>query len=266
MLIKVTNYCSMGCSHCMEDSTVKGEHMSADTFRRALQLTERVEAGAYQIGVPRFALLSGGECTEHPEIVGFVETALAAGFMVTLITNGLWLGNDELRENLLRPEWGPGRLFVQVTNDPRFYPTAPPLVKDERISYVDKLSGLLKLGRAARSSKVFQHGVPAKRAPSSFNIRSLTRSFGSIERAITVLRANALAGKSGWCSPSISANGDVVAGESNQCFRIGTVDSSNHELTAALINMQCNRCGHVDGLTQLEKRAIGESTLYAGTE
>lgn len=31
MLIKVTNFCSMGCTHCMEDSTVRGGHMTTET-------------------------------------------------------------------------------------------------------------------------------------------------------------------------------------------------------------------------------------------
>ena len=52
----------------------------------------------------------------------------------------------------------------------------------------------------------------------------------------------------------------------NEALRIGTVDSSNEELTRGLVEMRCNRCGLVDNLTPEQKRAIGESVLYSPYE
>lgn len=264
MLIKITNYCSMGCSHCMEDSTVKGEHMTRETFGQALEATLRIEAQWLAMGMPLTLMLSGGECTEHPDVVDFVQAALGTGALVVLLSNGMFLANDELRESLLRPEWK--RVLFQVTHDPRFYPTAPPEWKDPRITYIPALTGLITLGRAARSKKALHQGVPVKGAPSSFNLRSVTRSLGSIEAAVAQIRLHAVRGKNGWCTPAISADGDITAGETNACFVIGNVHSSTRELTRALINMQCNRCGLVTNLTQQQKRAIGESVLYGENE
>lgn len=256
MLIKVTNYCSMGCSHCMEDSTVQGAHMARDVFERALDCTARLDGLAWREGLPPLVLLSGGECTEHPEIVALVARVIARGWIPLLITNGMWLADAALRASLLRPEWP--RLFVQVTNDPRFYPAAPPpRVDDRRVTYVDALTALLPLGRLAR--KKGPHPVPTARAPSSFNFRSLVRAHGSIERAVYALRRRALEGRSGHCTPSICDDGRVVAGETRQCFAIGTVDSSNDALTRAAIAMRCNACGLVDGLSLAHRAAIGEA-------
>jgi hypothetical protein len=264
MLIKVTNQCGMGCSHCMEESTPKpGQHMTPEIFEKALLMTRRVEGAAWALGIPPLILLSGGECSEHPDIVKVIEAVIAQGLVPLLITNGMWLGNPELREAILVP----GRtIFVQVTNDSRFYPTVPPKFDDERVMYVDKLTHLIPLGRALRKKGLADMGLPLKNAPSSFNLRSATRKFGSIEGAVAMLRARSAMGQSGQCIPSVSHEGHVMAGESRSCFKIGTVDSSNEELTQALINMQCNNCGLVDNLTQEQKRAIGESSPSTGAE
>lgn len=263
MLIKVTNRCGAGCSHCLEDSTPKGEHMSWETFMQALDFTQQVESFAWESGCPPIVLLSGGECTEHPDIVKMVEAVVARAWLPMVLTNGLWLADKELRESLLRSEWP--QLFVQVTHDPRFYPQAPPRWKDPRIAYVDALTVFIPLGRGKKESER-KKGVPTRQGPSSFNLRSLTRSFGDIVAAVAVLRAKASIGFSGHCIPSISATGGVVAGESNSCFKIGTVRSTNHELTEALVNMQCNGCGLEDNLTQEQKRAIGASLLFTADE
>ncbi len=110
-----------------------------------MDFTRRAERLAWSLGCPPLVLLSGGECGEHPDIVRLVETVIGQGMDPVLITNGMWLGNRELREALLRPEWT--RLMVQVTNDSRFYPSAPERIDDPRVAYVDSLTLLMPLGR-----------------------------------------------------------------------------------------------------------------------
>lgn len=259
MLIKITNYCSMGCSHCMEDSTVAGQHMTRETFTAALALTERLEGVAWSRGIPRLILLSGGEATEHPDAPWFLETAIATGHKVILITNGMWLDDPELRAKILRPDWPD--LLVQVTNDPRFYPKAPKDIPtdDPRVVFVPQLTLLVTLGRLKPSR--LPASPPVRRAPTSFNLRSLTRSFGDVREALFRLRARAAMGLSGNCSPSISSDGTFVAGETSNCFPIGNVHSSATDVTRALVAMQCNKCGLVDNLSQEEKLAIGEARI-----
>lgn len=274
MLIKITNYCSMGCNHCMEDSTVAGEHMTRATFLAALELAERLEGAAWQAGIPQRLLISGGEATEHPDVEWFLETALARMQHVILITNGMWLDDPERSAKILRPEWQ--RLLVQVTNDPRFYPRCPSSIPDDpRVIFVPTLSVLIPLGRMARRlerrvaratdgapSAASIPSVPIRKAPTSFNLRSATRATGDVRAALVVIRARAALGMAGNCSPSVSYDGTLVAGETNNCFPIGTVHSTADEVTRALISMQCNKCGLVDGLTQEQKLAIGEARIH----
>ena len=261
MLVKITNRCGMRCTHCMENSTPAGKHMSRDTFLAALALIERLEGVAWKRGVPRVLLISGGEATEHPDVIWFLETARAAHYKIILITNGMWLDEPELRAQILRPDWPD--LMVQVTNDPRFYPRAPKDVPtdDPRVVFVPSLTVLVTLGRLKRSR--LPAAPPLRKGPTSFNLRSLTRSLGDVREALYMLRARAAMGMSGNCSPSISSDGTIVAGETSNCFPIGDVHSTAETITRELVAMQCNKCGLVDGLTQEQKLAIGEARILA---
>lgn len=89
----------------------------------------------------------------------------------------------------------------RVTNDPRFYPTAPPAWDDPRICFIPSLTVLVPLGRAAGRKSVAEKGVPAKNAPPSFNFRSLVRAYRSIELAVLELRYRALSGEVGPLHP-----------------------------------------------------------------
>lgn len=242
----------MGCSHCLEDATPAGEHMSLDLFKRALDFTARAECELINHGVEPVILLSGGECTDNPHVVEMLEEVSARGWLVLLLTHGLWLNNEELRKEILREE---RKIIVQVTNDSRYYPRKPPKVTHPKVHYVDKLLVLSTIGRA-KGPKFDPKGLEERHAPASFNFRSITRSMGSVPRAIAVLRARALMGGSGMCTPSVSHDGTVVAGESRFCFPIGTVDSSNEELTKNVLAMgSCNRCGQEKNLVNPRYRA-----------
>jgi hypothetical protein len=257
----------MGCTHCSEDSTKLGEHMSSETFGKTLDATWKMEALVKDMGLPVFVLFSGGECTEHPDIVKMVEEAMRQGFFVTLVSNGMWLNDPELKAALLRPEWTRPRFNVQVTSDVRFYPTAPPQVDDDRLTYVPQITHLISLGRAARKKHFDKKGLADKKAPGSFNFRSLVHATKSIEQSVLQLRMMAYQGKSGWCTPNIDETGTVRAGESRFCATIGTVDSTTAEMAHAVLTMgSCNTCGLEDVLDQAHKRAIGLSSLYLGTE
>ena len=247
----------------MEGSTPAGEHMTRETFLAALALTERLEGDAWRAGVPRRILLSGGEAAEHPDVEGFLSTVIDAGYDVILITNGMWLDDPALRSSILRPEWK--RLMVQVTNDPRFYPRQPSAVPtdDPRVVFVPSLSVLIPLGRMKpKRAHSGVDGLPVRKGPTSFNLRSATRATGDVRAALTMLRARSALGLAGNCSPSVSCDGTLVAGETSKCFPIGDVHSTADQVTRALVAMQCNRCGLVDDLTHEQKLAIGEARIH----
>jgi len=236
----------------MENAIPEGKHMSLELFKKALDFSDRLEILARKGGY-KLILISGGECSENPELVPMIEEIIKRGLSPAILTNGMWLANKKLRQSILRPEWP--ELFVQVTNDPRFYPKKPPIVDDPRITYVDSLLHMIPLGRFKGQT----HGeIPTRRGPSSFNLRSLTRHFSDVRTAIAYLRLKVMDRSllTGHCTPSITHGGGVVAGESIACFQIGTVESKPEEITHNLRKMKCNQCGLVDGLSTEQKRSI----------
>lgn len=256
MLVKVTNQCAMRCGHCMEDSRPRtGQHMTLDTFVAALDCVRRVEVLARQALGYRLVLLSGGECTEHPQFLEMLDLVHDAQLVPVIITNGMWLNDPYLAGHILRPD---RKVLIQVTNDPRFYPEAPPHVtRDPRLVNVPELSAILPLGRATRLKDL--KGLRPQVAPGSFNFRSMVRGTGDIRAAVLGLRQRALAGKSnGHCTPSIDHEGYFHAGESRLCAKVGTVHSSIEELTHGVLNMgECNNCGLEANLDERHREAIG---------
>ena len=139
---------------------------------RALDFTERAECDVIRAGIPVMMMLSGGECTDNPLIVEMAEQVVKRGWILTLLTHGLWLDNEKLRNELLRDDWK--NVVVQVTNDDRYYPRKPPKFEHPKITYVSKLQVLSTIGRASRPT-FDPKGLDSRMGPSSFNFRSLTR-------------------------------------------------------------------------------------------
>lgn len=230
--------------------------MTEETFLAAIDFTRWVEADYRSVsGDKSEILLSGGECTEHPDIVKMVARVYASGMRPFIITNGSWMADVELRKSLLRPEWND--LRFQVTYDARFYPKPLTVVVDDpRIRYVTELTGLIPLGRI--KNKKGPHPIPNKVYPASFNLRSLTRAVQSFSKAVSMIRLRAANGLSGHCIPSINNDGTLVAGETNLCFPIGTVLSDNEQITRSILEMgSCNRCSLETNLSEQHKKAIG---------
>jgi hypothetical protein len=241
MLLRITNRCHGGCSHCMIDgSGPEGEHMPMDTFERALGLVDR-------LGV-KVLLVSGGEPFEHPDVFRMADMlktfALENILFVSFASNGHFALDEEKMESVRRTGIG-----VQVTCDPRFYPR---ILLAERFpgnqfTFEDSIRTIFPCRRTRAAGL-----VPNRTSPNCFNIRSATRSVGFL-KAQTIL---AVQGR--VCCPSINIDGTVVAGETDTCHPIGTVDSSITEIEEALRNMHCKRCGLVDNLQPMYMEAIGE--------
>ena len=86
-----------------------------------------------------------------------------------------------------------------------------------------------------------------------FNIRSLTRSYGSLPKVLETLE---FSGK--MCTPSINVDGSISAGEGNECCRIGFVNDDISVIENNIVNMKCNFCGLENNITDKRFRnAIG---------
>lgn len=238
MLVRITEKCRMGCSHCLANATPEGRHMNESTFRDALYTAIRYGRG--------IIMISGGEPTEHPQFLEYVRYARLNRAYVIILSNGMFLADPVKREEIFALECP-----IQITNDPRYYPSRIPHYDHPLISYERELRTLVPLGRARGMNPIGRKG------PSCFNLRSLVRrlvSDGASEAfgmAIDYLRTM---GK--LCTPSINVDGTVVAGETPECCQIGTVTSTENEFISNILSMKCNRCTLENGLTDPQRAAI----------
>lgn len=234
MLVKITTVCRMCCSHCMEDAGPEGQHMTAEIFEKVIDFITRNNFV--------FLMISGGEPTEHPEFADFVKMARSAKLETIVLSNGMFLNNVH------RDEYLSLGVKYQIINDPKYYPTKIDPVSHPNISVFDTkiMAPISPFGRALNMKA-------GRINPLCFNLRSATRQLRDFRDAVHFLRLN---GK--MCIPSITVEGDIVAGESRFCSKIGTVESSNIELTNRVVDLKCSKCGLVNNLDHRHRTAIGE--------
>lgn len=236
MLVQITHRCQMECSHCFVDATPDGRHMTWGTF---CKVADWVETTGFKL-----MMVSGGEPTEHPEILRFLEELKRREFAVLLLSNGSFLTESpELRDKIL-----PLVNMVQVTNDDRFYPKRIGEFKHPKVAVENRLRIISPVGRA-KTNKLESSLL----APLCFNLRSLNRARNDFSLSIACLR-----GMHKFCTPMIDVDGAFHAGESQFCSSFGNVTDSNAVLTKNLRKLRCSRCGLVDQIRDDLKNAIGE--------
>lgn len=238
MLVRITNRCTMQCSHCLVDASPYGEHMTERVFHDTVGFVLR-------LGLP-IMLISGGEPTENPNCVEFVRYARSYGIHLTLLSNGEFLHkNPSLRDEILKHVES-----VQISNDPRYYPRRVEPYNHPKVGFVSKIERVSPHGRAVKN------GLKAvRRAPECFNIRSLVCHTGSFFDARV-----RLASMRRLCTPSVNVDGTLSAGETPSCAIIGRVTDSEFHLEEQLTQLRCNKCGLVKNLNPREREAIGEDT------
>jgi len=218
--------------------------MAEETFRKALELSKSVG--------PRIAAVSGGEPTEHPDIIRFLEIAEETGVPTLLLSNGMFLADKDFADDIIRKTRA-----VQITNDPRYYPQPLPEEAEEyrneiNVAFEDTIRLISPTGRAKDGAFPTQQ----RQSPHCFNIRSMTMNTHSLNLAMLALLNHGY-----FCCPSVNIDGTVVAGELPICYPLGTVDDDDLALSTKMRTMACNKCGLYDGIDQELRLAVGESRI-----
>jgi hypothetical protein len=177
-------------------------------------------------------IITGGEPTEHPEFIGFLEKAerfYPDRRSVLILSNGSFLEDDNYTERILGFGYN-----IQVTNDDRFYPKRIKKKNYTHIEYIDRIQQVSPFGRA------LDNGIPVnQKYPACFNLRSFARHSMTFCNIIFNLRTT----MKKFCTPSINTDGSFAAGETPFCRRFGTVNSTDEELLNNLKSISCNNCG-----------------------
>lgn len=239
MKIDITYHCSMGCSHCLSDCRPDGRHMRIQVFRDALLFA------ALHASEDAPLIISGGEPFEHPDMPEILEVLVKAVRQrifpaVAIATNGARLVDDAVlfahtKEMLRR---GKGRLFLQVTNDRRFYPRVFKEKERKKLltltPVINTVEELSPMGRALRN---LPQSDFRKRFPSCGNLRLVARQTDSFSELLSALQQNAF-----FCTPTIGPDGLLRAGESALCPPFGSIHDRDDVLRTKLLAFSCSGC------------------------
>lgn len=249
MMIKITEKCSMGCNHCMNNATSNGSHMDFDTFVKAIDFQK-------EYGGP-FCIITGGEPTQHPQFVSFLTYALdkIPDCFFTITTNGLWIQSHSLVVWRILQKHG-NRVMFQVTSDEKYYPIhvdlSHPVFQLDNVVVCKKVEHIYPQGRALDNNLEWE-----SKGSKCFNVRAIANQV-MFKDLHTVIGMLAVKGK--FCTPHISIDGHIKLGESDLCPNCSHIDKTNSEIMDDIINFRCNGCNHVN--SQLPKEyleIIGEA-------
>lgn len=234
MILKITNNCNMGCTHCFHNCLPNGEHMSDENFYLALERIKELN--------PQVLLVSGGEPTSHPMFEKYIEEIKKLGIVFSVLSNGEFI---EKRPELL------DLCLYQITNDDRYYPRKIKKVEHKNAIYIDKLIKMESLGRA--EGKYESNSI----APNCYNLRVIFKREMNITKTINVMERTL----NKFCSILINWNGEINIGELGCCESIGDVSENLGMMEYRLFNSNirnCNNCGKVKLLTKIHMNQLGE--------
>lgn len=247
MMIKITEHCSMGCSHCMNRALPNGKHMDFNTFKKAIEFQRKHGA--------LICLISGGEPTEHPDFTSFIDYALNTlkDTFFVVATNGVWMQDNYDKVEHFSNLYGI-RLTFQVTNDARYYPTKvdltlPVLNQCGNVYSSDKISHIYPQGRALDNGYSWK-----SKCSRCFNVRAIAHQVEHItlKELIETLGLKV-------CTPHITINGSIKLGESDLCPVCSHIDKSEEEIMQDILSFRCQGCNHVNNkLPEDYRKLIGE--------
>lgn len=234
MVIKITEKCSMGCSHCMNNALPTGKHMDFDTFKDVIRFQKQY-GGA-------FCIISGGEPGEHPEFLKFLKYALQElpDVYLTIATNGTWMPNYYDAISNLADMYD--NVLFQVTTVDAYYPTKidlnNPVYSLSNVIVCREIENMYGQGRALTNH--FEYRNKCSRC---MNLRLMTHQ--APNRKLKVI-LDTLALKGFFCTPTISINGEIKLGESDLCPVCSDIHKSEQEIIDAILNFHCHQCDHIN--------------------
>lgn len=244
MMLKITERCTMGCIHCLNDAKADGKDMDKKTFIDSLNFLKDNNIG-------RNLILSGGEPTEHRNFDLIMEALIDwcdknQGYIsiLTITTNGESICKDYkpfvfYRDTLSK--FGT-TLIYQISADTRYYPrrieTHKRIFREPGFVLCDNcVDYIYPIGRA------LDNGIPYFRLSSQcFNVRALSKQgFDTLESIEMVLLSR---GKT--CTPHIGIDGSIKLGESDLCTKCASIYDDPKQIIEKIQKFKCTKCDHIN--------------------
>lgn len=246
MLLHITDKCSLGCPHCLGDYKPDGEHMSSEVFKDAIDFIIKTNPIIH-------VTVTGGEPTEHPDFVEFMDILISAlkkktdnvPKMITITTNGFWcLEHPDDARKIINTGTEIIKVNFQVSTDKRYYPipldTNNPLWKENGfVLCEDCVTHIYPQGRALSNKIPYQ-----SKAPRCFNFRSFMKTVEPKSGFMNKLEmaTMGLLMKGYTCTPSIGIHGEIIPGESRLCPPAASIYDDMDTIEQKLTNFRCHKC------------------------
>ena len=238
MVLKITDICDMGCSHCLSDCTMSSltPCMSKEILLDSIDFINEME--------PITLIVSGGEPTMHPnfiEYINIIREKLIHTFAIVIASNGEWvLKNKDLARSVIYKLDNSGAVVTwQITTDKRYYPRQidrkDPIWNEPGMFLCeDPIIKVYPIGRAVKNNL----GDDFK-CSQCYNFRSISnqQNYNTFKDII-----KALEGVNKFCSPCINTDGSISLGESSLCKRVGTIYTRKEDLFKNTQTFTCKTC------------------------
>lgn len=270
MLIKLTNRCFEGCSHCMEDSNPDGCHMSWDVVKDVASFASAIES--------RVLVISGGEFTTDPEFydkIKYLIVNCTSTIGINLQSNGWWIENNDIRKQLFKLLNQDKITGIQISTNKHYYPNYEFIEghKEDFTSFHRKvfyasnwqgsMTNITRLGRASNLPDSAIKGYPGC-SPflqrSQMIERTLFKPINEI-RLKEIIQSIEYSGI--LCKPMIDEFGVIHIGETQFCTPVGDVlgfsSISNVDKNNRMEGIKysiyearmCDRCRQVKNLARM---------------
>lgn len=248
----------------MESSCPSGEHMSWEVLNDVISFIHHNEIN--------ILILSGGEVTTDPEFyekISYISRKCNKSLM-TIQSNGSWIANLDTTKKVkkLLDECS-NILMMQVSTHKKYYPNYDFIMSrqsdiesvHEKIKFVADWQGSLtkiqRLGRAVNLTDEDFNSVPSCSTLlcRSHQIEAMLGKIPKLSEFLICMEFNGY-----LCKPLINEYGNVYAGETQHCVKMGNItgySTMTHDarenvcesIMNKLINTpMCNKCGQVENL------------------
>jgi len=238
MVLKITDICNMGCTHCLSDCTMTShikDLMDEDTLWHSIDFINKIK--------PFLLIVSGGEPCLHPDITKYIEILrnnIKYTFAITIVTNGEWvLQNKDTVKDILSKNKSNPYISWQITTDKRYYPRQ--IDRTDDIWNVDgvilceePIQKVYPLGRALKNNLGEDY-----KCSQCYNFRSIVNQNSSYDFIDAIKELESI---QKFCHPCINTDGSLTLGESSLCKTVGTIYDSIYDLTEKTRKFSCKQC------------------------
>lgn len=250
MMVKITEYCSMGCKHCINAATTNGKDMKMETLIDVINFINDRQLCKMEL------LISGGEPTEHKEfdkfmnyIIEFIgRTKCTKGVIVATNGENIQKNPERFKEYIKKAGDMGFALLFKVSADVRFYPrrieTHKRIFREKGFILCDDcVTHLYPQGRALELEE-YKYSTNAPKCLNAILCAAQNKLNGRMKFSDLL---NALEKTNHFCIPHIKIDGGIGLGESDFCPSVASIYNSDEEILNNIINASCKQCyQHID--------------------